>query len=60
MPEQTIMNLEGKLETVLAQLKASHDPATRRLLLTEMRRLMLQLDRIVFDTTRFQPPPSAF
>jgi hypothetical protein len=40
--------LEQKLENVLVQLRSSTDPQARH----EMRILMAELDRVVFDLTR--------
>jgi hypothetical protein len=57
MIDQGTQGLQQKLDNVIAQLKTAHDPSTRRLLLAEMRRLMADLDRLVFDPNRFQPPP---
>jgi len=58
MTDQGTHGLEQKLDSVIAQLKTAHDPSTRRLLLAEMRRLMAELDRVVFDPHRLQSPPA--
>jgi hypothetical protein len=50
MTEQAIQALELKLDSVLAQLKATKDPALRRTLLTEMRGLIAELDRLVLES----------
>jgi hypothetical protein len=52
MTEPAILALEQKLENVLVQLRSSTDPQARRTLLTEMRLLMAELDRVVFDLAR--------
>jgi hypothetical protein len=52
MIEPAIHALEQKLENVLLQLRSSTDPQARRTLLSEMRILMAELDRVVFDLTR--------
>jgi hypothetical protein len=52
MTEPAIHALEQKLENILVQLRSSTDPQARRTLLTEMRILMAELDRVVFDAAR--------
>jgi hypothetical protein len=52
MTEPAIHALEQKLENILVQLRSSTDPQARRTLLTEMRILMAELDRVVFDVAR--------
>jgi hypothetical protein len=52
MTEPAIHALEQKLENILVQLRSSTDPQARRTLLTEMRILMAELDRVVFDLAR--------
>jgi len=54
MTEQQIQDLQEKLDGVLARLKTTKDPDLHRTLLAEMRILMAQLDRFVFDPARLQ------
>jgi hypothetical protein len=52
MRDPAITALEEKLDDVLSKLKKSTDPVLRRNLLAEMRTLMAELDRLVFDSAR--------
>jgi hypothetical protein len=51
MKKSAIKELEHKLEEVV-QLKATNDPNTRRHLLAQMRILLSELDRAVFDSAK--------
>ena len=52
MTDPAIQSLEQKLDDVSAQLKECKDPYLRRTLLSQMRVLMAELDRIVLDSSR--------
>lgn len=52
MTDPAIKSLEQKLDSVSARLKECKDPYLRRTLLTEMRVLMAELDRVVSDPSR--------
>jgi hypothetical protein len=51
MTGPAIKQLEEKLESILAQLKTVKDPYLRRSLLADMRKLMAELDRLVYPAT---------
>lgn len=53
MTEPDIATVERKLDETLAQPKNANDPERKRALLKQMRNLMAELDRLVFDHTRF-------
>ena len=52
MTKPEIAVVERKLEEVLTKLKDAHDPEQKRALLKQMRTLMAELDKLVFDHTR--------
>jgi hypothetical protein len=47
---------EQKLEEVLTNLKSTHEPEQKKALLKEMRILMAELDKLVFNHTRSGKP----
>jgi hypothetical protein len=53
MAEPVVASLEKQLDETVVQLKATNDPERKRALLKQMRTLMEELDRLVFDHTRF-------
>jgi hypothetical protein len=53
MTTPEISAIEQKLDEVVTKLKATHDPEQKRALLKQMRTLMAELDKVVFDSSRF-------
>ncbi len=49
----TIAEIEQKLDEIVTQLKNAHDPEQKRALLKQMRGLMAELDKLVYDHARF-------
>ncbi len=62
MTEPAIQAVQQKLDAVVAKLRATKDPHLRRTLLTEMRKMMIELDRLVLESARSysaKPTPPA-
>jgi hypothetical protein len=47
--------IEHQLAETLIKLRGSSDPDTRKILLTEMRELIAELDRLVLESTKQGP-----
>jgi hypothetical protein len=57
MSTPRVTAVEQKLAETLAKLKESKDPDIRRTLLTEMRILLAELDRLVYSAPSVPPTP---
>jgi hypothetical protein len=51
MTESDRRQLERDLEQAVSDLKATNDPGRRRDLLRKMRRLIAEVDRLLFEST---------
>ena len=49
----TVAEVEQKLDEIVTQLKNTHGPGQKRALLNQMRALMAELDKPVYDHARF-------
>jgi len=58
MTAPAVQVLEQKLDAISAQIRECKDPQLRRTMLIQMRQMMAELDRVVFDSSRLQAAKS--
>jgi hypothetical protein len=58
MTAPAVQVLEQKLDAIPAQIRECKDPQLRRAMLIQMRQMMAELDRVVFDSSRLQAAKS--
>jgi hypothetical protein len=58
MTAPAVQVLEQKLDAISAQIRECKEPHLRRNMLIQMRQMMAELDRVVFDSSRLQAAKS--